>query len=271
MPSYAKKLEQPKPATAEVIRHPFSQRLGKAAERAKRHLQNWPTLPKPEIGARIETERENTEKKEEKAALQAQLKFDQMDMDLGQAEATDQTGDDDLRKPKLKARLAKQAAFIGKINASHAVIENVGGKTLIASWEPSPLNPEQKCVVFQDQASFRLRYSNELVPSLKPKDKPKKLGDFWLDHSDRRQYRGVVFKPSGEEVINGCINLWRGWGVQPKQGDWSLIRRHIEQVIADRNPKSAEYIIRWIAWAMQHPDRQAEVALVLIKRFGFPA
>jgi hypothetical protein len=62
--------------------------------------------------------------------------------------------------------------------------------------------------------------------------------------------------------------MWQGWGVVPKEGDWGLIRQHIEEVIAGGNAEFAEYVIRWIAWAIQNPAAQAEVALVLIGHKG---
>jgi hypothetical protein len=58
------------------------------------------------------------------------------------------------------------------------------------------------------------------------------------------------------------------WGVEPKAGDWSLIREHIEVVLASGNKEFADYIIRWIAWSIQNPAAQAEVALVLIGAKG---
>jgi hypothetical protein len=58
--------------------------------------------------------------------------------------------------------------------------------------------------------------------------------------------------------------MWQGWGVVPKEGDWGLIRQHIEEVIAGGNKEFADYVIRWIAWSIQNPAAQAEVALVLI-------
>jgi len=69
-------------------------------------------------------------------------------------------------------------------------------------------------------------------------------------------------------VVNECLNLWQGWGVEPKAGDWRLIREHIEVVLAGGNEEFADYIIHWIAWAIQNPAAQAEVALVLIGAKG---
>jgi len=39
-------------------------------------------------------------------------------------------------------------------------------------------------------------------------------------------------------------------------------------VIADGNSVFGDYVLSWIAWSIQHPDQQAEVALVLIGRKG---
>lgn len=85
-----------------------------------------------------------------------------------------------------------------------------------------------------------------------------------MRHRQRRQHRGITFLPGGPEVVNECLNLWQGWGVEPKVGDWSLIREHIEVVLASGNREFAEYITRWIAWGIQNPAAQAEVALVLV-------
>ena len=50
----------------------------------------------------------------------------------------------------------------------HAIIENVGGKTVIASWEPSPIDLDRLMVIFQSKESFLLRYSNRSVSLKSP-------------------------------------------------------------------------------------------------------
>lgn len=89
------------------------------------------------------------------------------------------------------------------------------------------------------------------------------LGKFWLDHPDRRQYSGLVFAPGKGSEIEGKLNLWRGFPIKPIRGDWSRMRRHIEEVLAAGNKEHAEYIIKWCAWAVQNPATRAQVALVL--------
>jgi ABC-type multidrug transport system fused ATPase/permease subunit len=88
------------------------------------------------------------------------------------------------------------------------------------------------------------------------------------EDASRLQFRGVTFRPGEPKVVNECLNLWQGWGVAPKPGDWGLIRQHIEVVLAGGNEEFANYIIRWIAWAIQNPAAPAEVALVLIGEKG---
>jgi hypothetical protein len=163
---------------------------------------------------------------------------------------------------------------IEAMNDRHAIIDNVGGKTVIAGWEPSQIDPTRMVVVFQNKESFLLRYSNRyaIIDVSDGRGGTRQtsmaLGQWWLSHRQRRQYRGVTFLPAGPKVVNECLNLWRGWGVEPKAGDWLLIREHIEVVLAGGNREFAEYIIRWIAWAIQNPAAQAEVALVLIGAKG---
>jgi hypothetical protein len=159
---------------------------------------------------------------------------------------------------------------IAALNERHVIIENVGGKTVIASREPSRLDNSKLMWVYQTKESFLLRYSNRRAWIDVPggRGASVKLGEFWLGHRDRRQYRGVTFKPNGLEADNGLLNLWQGWGCEAVPGDWRLIRSHIFDVLAGGNGEFAEYIIRWIAWSIQHPDQQAEVALVLIGAKG---
>ena len=195
-------------------------------------------------------------------------------------------GDEAKPEPKSKAltlvpsrslsneRVSRWDNALVAMNEQHAVIENVGGKTVIASWEPTLTNLDRRMLVFQGKDSFLLRYSNQMVSLEVPDERGGHktvrlhLGGWWLSHRDRRQHRGVIFRPGELEVVGECLNMWQGWGVVPKPGDWSLIRKHIDEVIAGGNAEYAEYVVHWIAWSVQNPAAQAEVALVLIGHKG---
>ena len=151
-----------------------------------------------------------------------------------------------------------------KMNEKHAVIQNWGGKCRIATFGQDRTDGRTIITMqtFQDiRDAYSNRFVNEQLATGKLISVP--VGKWWLAHPLRRQYREIVFDPSGN-VDADQLNLWTGFAIEPKEGDWSLMRAHIIDVIAKGNEKWADYIIRWVAWAVQNPSRQAEVALVLI-------
>jgi ABC-type phosphate transport system ATPase subunit len=46
------------------------------------------------------------------------------------------------------------------------------------------------------------------------------------------------------------------------------MNRKREKIITSGDKEFAEYLVKWIAWSIQNPDKQAEVALVLIGQKG---
>jgi hypothetical protein len=104
------------------------------------------------------------------------------------------------------------------------------------------------------------------------------LGDYeipvsrsWFKWKDRRQYlgAGVVFQPGGPLEIKGdMLNLWRGFGVKPAPGDWSLLRDHIFKEVCSGHQEHFDYLIRWMAYAVQHPDRPMGVAVAFLGAQG---
>ena len=68
-----------------------------------------------------------------------------------------------------------------------------------------------------------------------------------------------MFDP--EHRREGYLNLWSGWSVEPKPGDWTNFKQLIETVLADGDREYSEYILNWCAYLFQYPGRQAEVAL----------
>jgi hypothetical protein len=57
--------------------------------------------------------------------------------------------------------------------------------------------------------------------------------------------------------------LWRGFGVEPKAGDWSTIRQHLLEVTCAKNDDHFEWLTRWMARCVQYPEKQAETSVVL--------
>ena len=161
--------------------------------------------------------------------------------------------DDDAGGEEAKAVLAE-------LNRDNAVVL-VGSQARVLRFEAVPHEAGGERYVcqiptflrFNDFRNFHLnRYVNGTDAI--------SIGNWWLAHKDRRQYVGVVLIPGAEPIVDGRLNLWRGFGVEAKRGNWSLLREHIHEVLAARDDDVDLYIVNWLAWGVQHPAEPAEVA-----------
>ena len=121
-------------------------------------------------------------------------------------------------------------------------------------------------LAFTPQEQFKLDVANIFVRSSRGSAKPKPVEKFWKE-SPRRHERKIVFKPGGTTEPNE-FNLWRGFGVEPRRG-WQKQRRllrHIRQVICRRDKAKFKYLIHWLAWAVQNPDKHPGTIIVLKSR-----
>jgi hypothetical protein len=160
---------------------------------------------------------------------------------------------------------AAEQDAIGSLNEKHAVIANYGGKCLVVAWDRWNVNELVLVPTFQSFETFKHRYCHKTVTVGHGRGtKQLPAGEFWLTHPDRRGYEGVVCKPGQPQVLPGNVyNLWRGFAVEPRRGNWKLLRSHISRVIAAGDPKGDQYIINWLAWAVRNPGKPAEAVLVL--------
>jgi hypothetical protein len=121
-------------------------------------------------------------------------------------------------------------------------------------------------LVFTPNDQFKLDVANIFVKSSGGSGKPISAEKFWKENSQRHE-RNIVFKPGGTTKPDEH-NLWQGFGVEPlgtRRHILSLLR-HIWKVICRRDKEKFRYLIRWLAWAVQHPDKCAGVVIVLKSR-----
>jgi len=160
---------------------------------------------------------------------------------------------------------AAAADPLGRLNRKFCVVLD-GSKTRVLTFEPYTDAGQTRLIPrFLSFEDFHNFYCNETV---RVGDKNIPLGSWWSKHRERRQYDGLVFRPGAGQEVNGRLNLWRGWGIEPKPGDWTLMRRHIDEVLAAGNPEAANYLIHWVAWAFQNPAERAQAAPVLRGKKG---
>jgi hypothetical protein len=153
-------------------------------------------------------------------------------------------------------------ALLARLNEQFAVIKH-GGKVVVLTFERQNDRLVAEFLRFND---FRNLLMHRRIKVGKSKVS---VGKWWLEQPGRQQYDGLVFRPGdSRQVINNHFNLWRGWGVEPKAGDWSLMQRHIVEVMAAGDQERADYILNWLAWCVQNPEHRAEVALVFRGKKG---
>lgn len=167
-----------------------------------------------------------------------------------------------------RAKEESVSPWLRRINEKHAVIGNAGGKCRIIE---ELYDPAQKrtCISLQSFADFKNRYINKPVKVGTTKDGDdifKPAGGWWISHPQRREYDTITFAPLKD--VDNAYNLWRGFAVEPREGDCSLFLSHIKDNICKGNDLYYKYIISWMARAVQKPDVPGETAIVLRGKQG---
>lgn len=173
--------------------------------------------------------------------------------------------------PKLEARAAEREAFLKRfpwmvneqpgmtvddhvrlalewVNERYALVDQRGDIN-IASLEDFAIYSEK---------SWRMKMAPWRVAT---GDKPVELARLWIGSPDRREGRLGAW-PIGQEPEGG-INMWRGFGVEPSDVDWPMIDDYLLNVLCAGDEAAHAYLVKLLAWKVQHPTLPPEVAIVL--------
>ncbi len=178
-------------------------------------------------------------------------------------------GEEDVVTLGTVFHLAKQAGWHDRVGPPHIAEMNeeffvapIGAQMAIFRKRADP-NFGYPMLIPMKPEAFRLLLGNRfhLVQTANGDVKQVSLAKVWLEHPARREYDGVVLAPN--EDVPGYYNRWRGFAVQPAKGEWRRMRWHILFVICGGSLRLYRYVLGWLAYCVQHPDRPVEVALVL--------
>ena len=143
-----------------------------------------------------------------------------------------------------------------QMNATHAYVLINGTGYILWETVDEKGRPTTEIITLptfhQLNASASIQFGNRTQP----------LTQAWMTWEHRRTYKKIVMA-AGKNLPTDFYNLWRGFAIEPKKGDWSYMRQHIKDVICGGDPSLNTYVIGWLARMVQKPSERAEVALVL--------
>ncbi|MEN9490011.1 MAG: hypothetical protein RJA63_460 [Pseudomonadota bacterium] len=183
-------------------------------------------------------------------------------IDLQAVRAAVSKGEAERTADHVHASGTRLRAVVDELNKCHFISIEGGAVGVFREG----YDPERQClrVEFITAAAFKLLHQAQTVTICNAAGNPVTIGiaDAWLKHPERRQYlNGMALLP-GEATPEGVYNLWQGLGVQPVEGDCTMALDFIRDDICSSNPDHFAYLIRWMAWCVQNPGKQAEVAVV---------
>lgn len=165
------------------------------------------------------------------------------------------------------AKEAVESEWLRFLNERFAVIGNLGGKCRVVEevYDEALRRTRMVKSTFED---FRNRYMNQTeAVQVGSKVRMVPVGKWWLEHPRRRQYDRLVFVPGHE--IEGAYNLWRGYGCNALPGHaHESFLEHLLTNICSENQDHYDYLIGWLARAVQRPDQPGSTAVVMRGRPG---
>lgn len=156
--------------------------------------------------------------------------------------------------------------LINELNEmGYAVLRGSGEGTIIRHWLDDNGVGSVKIFKLQD---FKVALANyhfksfEWKPRLREWDtKLTSASDLWLKSSRRKSYTEIVFRP---ETPPGALNLWSPIPCVAEQGDCRLILDFILDIIAVGDNERSEYLLDWLAHAVQKPAEKSTIVPAII-------
>lgn len=156
-----------------------------------------------------------------------------------------------------------EIAILNELNNKHIFVNSFGGSPRVTTKIHNEVTNREE-IEFITVDAFKNIYSNRFIPGYKI---PPPYGKWWLAHEQRNTVDGVTFDPTTANPVvtvddKKYLNLWEGFGVKPKKGYWYYTKRHVYSILCNKDKEKFKYVIRWLAWTVQNPEKRAEVCLV---------
>jgi len=130
-------------------------------------------------------------------------------------------------------------------------------------------NADDLCVWFYSKPDIKLLMEQYLTSlNIHPSDIKTAVSEFW-SHRDIVVYTGVGFYPTGSKIPPGTLNSYippmiiANSAVSP-----DFLLNFLKEVICNNGDLLFDYLIKWLAHALQKPHEKPRVMLVLIGEQG---
>lgn len=75
----------------------------------------------------------------------------------------------------------------------------------------------------------------------------------WTQWPRRTTYQRLAYAPGKPRLNGGTLNVWPGWGAEPKRGDVRLFRRLIDRLFEGPQRAHSKWFLQWLSFPLQHP------------------
>ena len=92
--------------------------------------------------------------------------------------------------------------------------------------------------------------------------------NLWRRWTHRQEYDGVGLYPPPLSCPDGHLNLWKGFAVEPREGDVRPFMDFVQEVICDGNEDHARWLLDWCAQLIHEPGKKTGTCIVLRGKEG---
>ncbi len=87
--------------------------------------------------------------------------------------------------------------------------------------------------------------------------------ELWLKWKQKRRYKDLVYSPGDGAVVGGNVNMWAGWGCEPKKGNVKPFNDLLNFIFEGEDDLRA-WFVKWLAYPIQNPGGKNLTAVLLI-------
>ena len=150
-------------------------------------------------------------------------------------------------------------SLLDELNSKHAVIRDGDKYKILQLTYDAYLDRDEPSLI--GYTGIRLYYENQQKVFVTDKKALNQI-DWWLQQPQRRELKGFVLDPLCKR--DDVYNLWEGWTAQPDpDASCDLYLAHIHDNIAQGDSEICEYLLDWMADAIQNPTTRPGTSIVL--------